>query len=237
MYFTDPQQLLDIFGSLEESNLFLIQNSQETEEALEEVRHKYNDARRRLEQETTVLSGQISTLQTSIDHEREKADAFGRKAQVNVSTNSADRLLRGLNAKVLEVYTQAGFENDAKLSTLDMLRNIEMKLEELISEAEKMAPEVIEAAEKAREKERRHRIREEKLEEARRQQEERIKRALERSQAPVQRRTGKPVMFRSHVNTDGATDGTQTKRERKSTSLEGSDNDLTKREDYREFFE
>lgn len=35
MFFAEPAQLLEIFASLEESNLFLIQNSQETEEALE----------------------------------------------------------------------------------------------------------------------------------------------------------------------------------------------------------
>lgn len=38
LWFTDPQQLLDIFAELEEQNLSLIQNSQETEEALEEMR-------------------------------------------------------------------------------------------------------------------------------------------------------------------------------------------------------
>lgn len=38
LFFTDPQQLLDIFSELEEQNLSLIQNSQETEETLEEMR-------------------------------------------------------------------------------------------------------------------------------------------------------------------------------------------------------
>ena len=38
LYFSDPQQLLDIFAELEEQNLSLIQNSQETEEALEEMK-------------------------------------------------------------------------------------------------------------------------------------------------------------------------------------------------------
>jgi hypothetical protein len=38
LFFTDPQQLLDIFTELEEQNLRLIQNSQETEEALEDMR-------------------------------------------------------------------------------------------------------------------------------------------------------------------------------------------------------
>ncbi len=40
MYFTHPQQLLDIFAELEENNLSLIQTCQETEETLEELRQK-----------------------------------------------------------------------------------------------------------------------------------------------------------------------------------------------------
>lgn len=38
MFFSGPQQLLDIFAELEEQNLSLIQNSQETEENLEEMK-------------------------------------------------------------------------------------------------------------------------------------------------------------------------------------------------------
>ena len=38
LYFRDPKQLMEIFTELEEQNLSLIQNSQETEEALEEVK-------------------------------------------------------------------------------------------------------------------------------------------------------------------------------------------------------
>ena len=37
-HFTDPSQLFSLFTELEEQNLSLIQNSQETEETLEEMR-------------------------------------------------------------------------------------------------------------------------------------------------------------------------------------------------------
>jgi hypothetical protein len=52
-------------------------------------------------------------------------------------------------------------------------------------------------AEKSREKQRRQRAREEKMEAQRVAQDERLKRALERARAPVKKKTGKPVMFRS----------------------------------------
>ena len=45
MYFTQPEQLLDIFTQLEESNLFLIQNSQETEQALEQALARLSEGR------------------------------------------------------------------------------------------------------------------------------------------------------------------------------------------------
>lgn len=38
LYFTNPAQMLDIFSELEEQNLSLIQNSQDTEEALDEMK-------------------------------------------------------------------------------------------------------------------------------------------------------------------------------------------------------
>lgn len=40
LFFQTPKQLLDIFAELEENNLALIQNCQETEETLEELKGK-----------------------------------------------------------------------------------------------------------------------------------------------------------------------------------------------------
>ena len=40
MYFTSPRQLPEIYGQLEEANLFLIQNAQETEDILEDLKNK-----------------------------------------------------------------------------------------------------------------------------------------------------------------------------------------------------
>lgn len=48
MYFTDPQQLLDVFQELEEKNLSLITNSQETEEAMEEIKINLQQASKKL---------------------------------------------------------------------------------------------------------------------------------------------------------------------------------------------
>ena len=59
-------QLLDIFAQLEEQNLFLIQNCQETEEALEELKMKYRETKQRMDAETDGLQAQIDVLQSAI---------------------------------------------------------------------------------------------------------------------------------------------------------------------------
>jgi hypothetical protein len=107
-YFTSPQQLLDIFSALEERNLFLIQNSQETEEALEELRQKLEETKSKMTSETSSLAQQITTLQvpraatqphyrvvskvvtpaaqSSIDQELKKARMLSSRVQVRHAT-------------------------------------------------------------------------------------------------------------------------------------------------------
>lgn len=48
LYFKSPHQLLDIFSELEENNLSLIQNCQETEETLEELKTKIQETGTRM---------------------------------------------------------------------------------------------------------------------------------------------------------------------------------------------
>ena len=198
MYFKNPQQL-DIFGQLEEQNLFLIQNVQETEEALEELKNKYRETRLRMEAETDSLRQQISSLEDDITMEDKgvllmemtNENALGLRKGGHTIT------LESLSTKVADVYNRCGFDSDARMSTLQMLTNIETKLEEYLAVISGMPGDFVEASEKAKEKERRQRAREEKIEQQKREQERRTLRALERAQAPVHKKTGKPVMFRS----------------------------------------
>ena len=88
-------------------------------------------------------------------------------------------------------------DHDANIGTLQMLTAIENKLEQLFEIIELMPAEKVEQAEKMKDKERRHRIREEKMDAQRILQEERVQRALERAKAPVKKKTGKPLVFRS----------------------------------------
>lgn len=201
LYFGDPQQLLDIFAELEEQNLSLIQNSQETEEALEELRQTIKQTQERMNRETEILKGQIDFLNDSINREEERATELEMKSKMfsygEFKAEDQEKMLQMLNKKVEEVYRNCIGDNEANISTLQMLTNIENRLEELFEQIEVMPPDRVEMAEKAKEKERRMRLREEKMEQQRLHQEDRVRRALERAQAEPKKKTGKPLMFRS----------------------------------------
>jgi hypothetical protein len=221
MYFCEPQQLMDIFSALEEQNLFLIQNSQETEHTLEELQHSFTDTKSTMDSHTGVLQQQIDDLQLHITNEDMRVKSLLAKrmagseivekktktinkdaAQLNPKAGvqsqvEKERLLADLNIKVRRVYEECDFDASSKPSTLFMLSQMESRLEVLLQDIERMPTEYVIKAEKEKEKRRRERKREEQQALQERQQEERNRRAIERSMQAPKKRTGRQVMYRS----------------------------------------
>lgn len=223
MYFTEPQQLMDIFSALEEQNLFLIQNSQETEHTLEELRHAFADTKVTMDSHTGVLQMQIDELQQQLAAEDQrlktlqtKRTAASESATVTIKASGTtskaaasaaatqnqvekERLLADLNSKVRNVYDLCGFDASSKPSTLFMLSQMESKLEVLLQDIERMPVEYVIKAEKEKEKRRREHKRAQQQAQQERQQEERNRRAIERSMQAPKKRNGPPVMYRSRL--------------------------------------
>ncbi len=241
MYFTEPQQLMDIFSALEEQNLFLIQNSQETEHTLEELQHAFNDTKIKMDAQTGVLQQQIDELKQQIGNEDNRVKTLLNKRLANSDSTASlserketkvtnasnpggvssqqekEKLLAELNAKVRAVYELCGFDASSKPSTLFMLSQMESKLEVLLQDIENMPQDYVIKAEKEKEKRRRERKREEQQALQIRLQEERNKRAIERSMQAPKKRIGRQVMYRSRPS----------RSEAKSTGDDNNDKDNT----------
>jgi len=198
MYFTKPLQLLDLFTALEESNLFLIQNSQETEQALEELKQNYKVTKTTLNKKTDQLRGNIEQLQTQIGGQTALASVLQSRA--NTKTGGEDTQVKwvaDLHEKVIEVYKLCGFDADSNPSTLFMLTELEARLEDLRSAIEQMPEEYILKSLKEKEKERRERVRQERMAQQQKMYEERMKKSLQRSMQAPKKRKGRQVMWRS----------------------------------------
>ncbi|PNJ36901.1 CFAP100 isoform 4 [Pongo abelii] len=202
LYFTEPQQLLDVFRELEEQNLSLIQNRQEMEETLEELSHTLKHTQIRMDREVNQLKQWVTTMMTSITKEEDTAAELELKARVfhfgEYKGDQQDKLLESLNCKVLDVYRHCtGTQQEANLGTVQMLTIIEHQLDELLENLEHVPQVKIEQAERAKEKERRIRLREEKLQMQKILQEERLQRARARAQAENKKKRGRTLVCRS----------------------------------------
>jgi hypothetical protein len=189
MYFQHPQQLLDMFTALEESNLFLIQNSQETEQTLEELKQTYRETKKTMDRKTQALKTNIDALQQQIGQEEGKASQLRQRSLGGTGENAQERMLKELQDRVLEVYKRCGFDAETNSSTLYMLTDLEARLEDLLSAIDQMPEEYVAKAEKEKEKERRERVRQERISQQQKMYEERMKKSMERSmQAPKKRK-------------------------------------------------
>jgi len=66
---------------LQERNLFLIQNVQQTEEALEEVKQKYADTDAKMSEKTGALRTNIEELRAKINAEHQKTESLLQRAR------------------------------------------------------------------------------------------------------------------------------------------------------------
>ena len=89
------------------------------------------------------------------------------------------------------------FEYQAKISTIDMLHHIELRMERLTQQLESLNPEKVELARVTCEVERRAREKEARMEKQRSMEAQRNKAALDRALAPPFRPEGKRPVFRS----------------------------------------
>jgi len=208
MYFTEPEQLLRVFSQLEEQNLFLIQSVREAEEMLQNVKSKHSSTKEQIDAETAALREQVAQLQEVIDAEEQKGERLTRQLASgggNGDEDTVERELVELTRRVTEVYLECGFDHDPSISVLQMLTNIEAKMEEYFAAIDTLPAEVVADLEKQKEKERRRLAREEKMRQQKLEHEIRFERSLERARAPAHKKTGKPVMFRSRLVKKNAT--------------------------------
>lgn len=197
MYFTKPEQLLQLFADKEERNLFLITNKQEIEHQLEELRGEFHSTR-------SAMARQTSSLEESKVHLQDKITAEeGKLASLQSRLGGASRggesaaLLGMLSQRICSVYEMCGGDLTSNPGSILMLTKLEGKLEDLLAKMARLPPEYVRAKEKELEDERRTQMRDEKLAAEAAEMQRRLENSIRRSQEPAKRRSGKPLMTRS----------------------------------------
>jgi len=196
MYFDASQQLLDIFSALEEENLFLIQNTQEAEQSLDEMTGRFVESKAEVQKKADTMQDDSNQIKRSIENRQGNIDAM--KARIegknSGSQNTEQHLMNDLAKKVKSAYQICGFSfAGATPSTLHMLAEIEAKMENVLSSIQPMPEPDFKRANKAKEKKRRQTKRAQQQAEQLRLQEDRNKKAIARSMQPPKKQQGKRV--------------------------------------------
>ncbi|KAJ8002635.1 hypothetical protein DPEC_G00160930 [Dallia pectoralis] len=198
--FSSPRELLNLLTELEEQNLHYIQNFQETEEAMDEIRKNVKLTQGKMNRETQLLAHQIDILKNTIVREEEKISELKLKSKIfsygEYRADKQDAMLSLLHKKVKEVYKCVN-EADSNTSTLHMLTAIENRIGEITDRLEFLPPGKVDAIRSQMEKEKRLKIREENMLLTIRNQEERTKQAMERATSDSKKQTGRKLMPRS----------------------------------------
>ncbi|CAD8046027.1 unnamed protein product [Paramecium sonneborni] len=194
-YFKDPNQLFDIFQQLEERNLFLIANTKEREQMVEELRSKVDQKKKQLEDKKQ------NAIQNRIDLEKQIItinDQIKTLKSIK-SDNEGFESLRNLEQMISRMYkTDLNPEPRKDMSGLEMLRETERKLEQYILEIKRyrqIAPDLVLDKEKGC-----IRIKKEKMKQEKQEQdiiEMQKKQQEQQREIIIQKRYGRPIMIRS----------------------------------------
>ncbi|XP_075899547.1 cilia- and flagella-associated protein 100 [Nelusetta ayraudi] len=199
LYFTDPQQLLDLVTELTEQNLSLYHISTRVEDTLKDLQQSIVATRQNIEKDAEPLKIQISDMETKIEKEKARGAKLKQKVQFlsSLNTEDQDSMLESLDAKVVEVQRCLVEDRSSNQTTLEKLATIENCMSTVLQGLEIMPEEILKMLKKIMDRERRTRQREENLREQRLKQEEKLKRYLERSLADCKKMTGRKLMARS----------------------------------------
>jgi len=200
LFFTEPAQLTEVFISLEEQNLFLIQTSQDKEQTLEDWSQKLAHKKKQMGALIQKLEQNIAELDGHIKTEQEQAEVYRQASLKTSNASERDQLIDDLTKTIIEVHKECGYDTEADPQPKQMLKSIESKLEEyltILDEEEEESPLAVQTLQHEFEKRRRAFVKSERKKANDAKIQERLDNSLIRSQLPIHKKVGKQIMFRS----------------------------------------
>ncbi|KAJ5071681.1 cilia and flagella associated protein [Anaeramoeba ignava] len=183
---------------MESKNIFLIQNIQQTNQEIKLINKQIEKLEREIEFENQDLKPNLKRLEMKIKENLEEILEI-EKEKNNMKKDEFLKEMEILEEKITDFFISIGFDNETQTQSLQMLLQIEKKVEKILSSLSKLPQNRINKSIKFQLSERRRTERILNLEIQKKQQEERNKRALERSKNFQTKQIKKPQMFRTFL--------------------------------------
>ncbi|XP_077117187.1 coiled-coil domain-containing protein 38 isoform X2 [Ranitomeya variabilis] len=230
IFFTDPQQLLQIFAELEEQNAILIKKAQELDETMQEVKERRVISEERMNQRLKSRNEQKKKYSEALAREQEQIAELELKVKMfsleDMTLEDQDKMLSALKKKIAEVYAYCIGKDQAAINPVQMLSSIESRHGDLQDLLESLPKELVQAEQKAKQRERRMRIHQEKVKDELLKQQKRMMRAMERATKDDCKTVRRKLMKRSEPPPQS----------RRKTKIDLEKLAAQKQEDYEYFF-
>ncbi|CAG9327705.1 unnamed protein product [Blepharisma stoltei] len=196
LFFKSPWQLIARIKSLEEENVNLIQHGQEAETELEALRLKNEIKKDELNKKLEQIAININRLKSEKQKLKERIKALSADKEENFLVD--ERTMMKIREQIFQLYQEIGGDASNNPTDLDMLLEIENKLEQLLRKKNLLSEKELKQIEKDIDKVRRS----EKVEQERLKNLEKLKEInekLEMRKKRVVKKVGRPQMTRSKL--------------------------------------
>jgi len=197
MFFERPEQLLAQFKEKEKDNLFLIQQNQQIEQQLEELRSQLRSTEAAMSLQTETLETGLEGLKAQIREEESKAEDLTRRVSRAAGDGAQEAMLTKLGDRIDAVYKACVGDTTSRPSRIDMLTKLEGNLDHLLGVISTMPRSYVAETERDLETARRQQKQQERKTQQAAAQQRRVELSKLRSAAPAKKPKGKPLMFRS----------------------------------------
>jgi seryl-tRNA synthetase len=136
LYFTEPDELMQVFKELELQNLNALLHSETLSDPTHSVQRSLEQARKNFETESASLMDKIENLKAAITWEEERAQSLRDKAKELLYGLFKDVIVSesvlNLHVFVEDAYEKCVGPSDGMLGLKDMMREIELKMQSLL---------------------------------------------------------------------------------------------------------
>ncbi|KAK8891511.1 Cilia- and flagella-associated protein 100 [Tritrichomonas musculus] len=197
LYFTKPEQLIEILEHLENQNMFLIRHCQDAEEAVERIKSKFNELLEERDRELLIMTEKKEMQDKRIEEMKERNEQYKYEGEFHHINELPPSELKYLISSITDFHNKLGFDEAATGDTSTMLKRIEVKMEELNRSLAKIDQRVVRDMAQDKARKRRDLERLEKAAKKQKEQEEKTLKALQLAKMPQMKKTGRPLMPKS----------------------------------------
>ena len=151
LYFAKPCELLQVFQNMELQNLNCLLHSDDLTDPIQTVQQGLTEAQKRFETERAYIADKINDLETAITWEEDRTQSLKDKARVLLYGLYKDQVMGEsvvwLHVFVEDVYDTCIASKDTNRGLLEMMREIESKMESLLLSLDCLPSEIVRVAE------------------------------------------------------------------------------------------